>query len=556
MRPASAARPLLVAALLACIVIVGVALRLKGPLQTEALGAEDPYTHVVFTKEWLAQGYFSDSFHLGTGMYPPGMHAFMGAFAPLAGLSLYEFARFAPAIFGALGILGMYALASRLGGQTAGMVAALLMAVTPELIFRTELLFPTALDLALLPFWLLAFHLAVTTERRVGSILFVATSVPLAVMHPWLVPLFAAPLALYAVLQWRRSSAPAKDLRLTAALLVAPVAFAMAFRWDDSDTGFADFAAKVPGLQWLEAISLPGPALFVILLAILGALALGAVALATVLPRRRVPVVLATVVGAALAALAFPLSWSLPFEVHYVNMLGWLTIGLALAGYVLAFARPTPLGDLAACITTVLLPLTAFDLFGSPFWPQRTVAYMAVGAVLLGANTAAHVATAISALGARQATSSPGRSAAAGTIALMLVTLAVAGGAVATHEPTYEWYRLYNEEHWNGFERIADIVDDDPSARVVIYTWQPALMVKTLIDPAHVWYSPDFFKDAGERGEVVVNIEGPAYVLVDKNTIKAAESGKASLGFLKDGSRYKEVYESSDGRLVLYEVVG
>lgn len=561
MRLRSAARPLLVMVLLASIVVVGVGLRLKDPLSTRALGAEDPYTHVVFTKEWLDQGYFSDSFHLGTTMYPPGMHAFVGAFAPLAGVSLYDFARIAPALFGALAILGAYALGARLGGQAGGIGAALLMAVTPELIFRSELLFPTALDLALLPLWLLAFHLAVTSEkdaRLAGRVLFVGASVPLAIMHPWLVPLFGVPLALYAALQWRRSKAPANDLRATAALLVAPVAFAMAFRWNDSDTGFADFAAKVPGLQWLETFTLPGPLLFLVLLGVLGALALAAATLVAVLPRRPVPSAVALVVGLALLALVIPLSQTPPFEVHFPNMLGTLTMGLACVGFALAFWRPTPLGDMGACIVAVLFPLTALDLFGSPFWPQRTVAYMAVGAVLLGAHAVARAYDGLTALASRAARAGPDdrRGATVATVCLLAVALTLAGGAAATSKPMYTWYRLYNDQHFTGFEQIADIVDDDPNARVVIYTWQPALMVKTLIDPEHVWYSPKFFSDGAERGKVLVNIEGPAYVLVDKNTQKAAEAGKANLGFLHDGSKYREVYESADGKLLLYKVIG
>ena len=567
MRQRSAAQPFLVAALLACTVIVGIVLRLKDPLSTRALGAEDPYTHVVFTKEWLETGFFGDSFHLGTTMYPPGMHAFIAVFAPIAGLSLYDFARIAPALFGGLAILGAYALGARLGGQAAGVGAAVLMAVTPELIFRTELLFPTALDLALLPLWLLAFHFAVSADaerRAAGRVLFLAASVPLAIMHPWLVPLFAAPLALFAVLQWRRSGAPAKDLRATAALLVVPVAFAMAFRWDESDTGFADFAAKAPGLHFLATLALPGPLVFAILLALLGALALAAVTLVAALPRRKVPVVIALAAGAGLLALLVPLTRAPPFEVHYLNMLGPLTIGLACAGFLLAFWRPTPLGDLGACIGVVLFPLTAIDLFGSPFWPQRTVAYMAVGAVLLGASAVMHAAALLTAVVSRtsragnETGTGSGARAGAGlaTTVLVVVALALAGTAAATAKPTYTWYRLYNDEHFAGFEKVADIVDDDPDARVVIYTWQPALMVKTLIDPDHVWYSPKFFNDAGERGEILVNIDGPAYVLVDKHTQRAAQDGKASLGFLKDGSKYREVYESSDGRLILYEVIG
>lgn len=542
------------AALLASTLVLGVALRLADPLSTRALGAEDPYTHVVFTKEWLDQGYFADSFHLGTSMYPPGMHAFVGAFAPLAGVDLYDFARIAPALFGALAILGMFALGQRLAGNAAGLAAAFVTAVLPEHIFRTELLFPTALDLALLPLWIIGYHMAITTHRAQGTVLFVGASVPLAIMHPWLVPLFAAPLAIFVALRAVRGQLDRSAIVHGAALLVAPIAFAMSFRWTESDTGFADFFAHLGPLAFLSSLDLPRPLLFLILTTVLGALAAAGVGVLLLAMRIRLPRAAAVALGALVAAgllLALPpMTRELPYEVNYRDMLGPFAISLALAGLVLAFVRPTALGDLAAAISVTLFPLTAIDIFDSPFWPQRTVAYLCVGVALLAATLAAHVHE----LPQRLARSDRSR-AGVGIAALLALALAFAGGAAATHDPVYKWYRLYNEDHFAGFEKTADIVSADPDAKVFVYTWQPALMIKTLTDPDHVWYAPDFFADATERSERLAQVQGPAYVLVDKHTLKAEKEGEASLGFLGDGSKYRLLHETDDGRLKLYEVL-
>lgn len=547
--------PWLVAALLAFLVVWGIALRLADPLSTRALAAEDPYTHVVFTKEWLAQGYFGDSFHLGTQMYPPGMHAFLAVFVPLSGLSLYEFARIAPALLGGLAVLGMYVLGARLANPVAGLGAAFATAIMPEHIFRTELLFPTAFDLALLPLWLLGFHMMMTDERVAGAILFAGASVPLAIMHPWLVPLFGTPLALYAALRALRARQPTREtgraLLLPIGLVVLATSFAVAFRWDDSDTGFADFLSHMPGLSGLASLEIPGPLVFLLvvpMLAALAALGVGATALAASwrIPRV-VRVVVSVALGAALLASLVPLTGALPQDVDYDEMLGPIALVLALAGFALAFARPTPLGDLGVCVSAFLFPLTALDLFGSPYWPQRTVAYLAVGVALLAGNVLGQLYEAAT----RFVRTERARHV-AGPAAIVALALVAAGAATASPVDTYEWYRLYEEPEFAGFEHVAQRLDADPSAKVFIYTWQPALLVKTLADPEHVWYSPKFYSDGAAREKLLGDVDGKAYVLVDRYTEEAAKKGKADLGFLRDGGEFRLVHD--DG-VKLYEVV-
>lgn len=541
----------LVGILLASTIVLGIALRLEDPLRTQALGAEDPFSHLVFMKEWLKQGYFADAFHMGTEMYPPGMHAFVMAFVPYAGVEFYDFARIAPAVFGGLAILGMYVLASRLAGAVAGLGAAFITAIMPEHIFRSELFFPTTFDLALLPIWLLAFHFALEGERIAGSVLFLGASIPLAIMHPWLVPLFAAPLGLYAALRALRTDA--RPFAPAVCLLALPVAFAMSFRWETSDTGFADFLGHLPGMAWLAQIEVRGILLFLILLVILGALAAVGAALVALASRIRLPraarIVVSALAAAGLLLLVPLLTRDPPRDVNYVHMLGVVALTLALAGAALAFVRPTTLGDLALSIVIFLLPLTALNIFDSPYWPQRTVAFLSVGIALLAGSTLGHVHGVIE----RFAPEGRARSIVA-PAALVALALCVAGTSAATGGgSTYPWYRMYNDDQLVGFENAAWILGQHEGSRVFLYTWQPALLIKVYTDPEKVWYSPDFFRDAAERAEKIERVHGTAYVLVDKHTQRAADQGKADLAFL-DEPRYEVVYESADGGILLYEV--
>lgn len=555
--------------MLLAIVALGVALRYEDPLDTRALGAEDPYTHVVFVREWTEQGYFADSYNLGTTMYPPGMHAVIAILAATSGIDAMVLARLAPPLVGGLAILGMYALATRLGGRAAGLATALMTAVLPEHIFRTNLLFPTAFDLALLPVMLLAFHiLAQPAGRGEGLIpagrapafaLFLFSATTITLMHPWVTVLFAGPMALYAAIRALRArGAPgdvARRIAMPVALLTLSVAVAMAFRWDESDTGFSDFLAKVPGLGWLASVQLPFIALFVLLLGILGALALGGVAavatMARFVPRGRGASLAAGALAAiVLLAAIWPLTRNLPFEVSYVDMLGYVAIVLALAGVAIACLRPTPLGDMGLAISVPLFPLTAINFFSSPFWPQRTVAYLAVGALLLCGVTAGAL---YEALVRRIRAPSTARRVAVPAVMAACVLL-VAGAVVAKPAPTYDWYRLYDDAQYAGFERVVDVLEDDPGSKVFVQTWQPALLVKALGTPEMVWYSPEFFKDGAKRSAQANDVNGAAYVLVDGYTAKECKAGKCNLDFLKDGSRYKLVYETPDGKLRLYRV--
>lgn len=546
--------------LLVLIVALGVGIRLKEPLSSPALGAEDPFTHIVFTNEALERGWFGDSWYLGTGLYPPGLHAFAGILATLSGVDLYDFARFAPIGFAALAIVGIYVLAARLGGPAAGLTAALLTAVMPEHAFRTELFFPTALDVALVPAFLLAVYASFASrepdQRWATCALAAGMGVALAFLHPWLVPLFAAPALAFVALRALRLGLPARE---TARSLVPPalaattsVAFAMSSRWDKSDTGFADFFRHLGPLGVLADVSLPAPLLFVALGLVFAAAAAAGIALTALLAsaRGRTPRALRVGAAAAIAGvlivLALALARAPPRDVDYRNMLGALACILALAGVVAALVWPSALGDLGLAIAVPLFPLTAIDLFDSPFWPSRTVVYLSIGVTLLAAAAVAALAERATWL-AR----TPRRRAVVAPVAGLACVLLVAGAVAAQPPKTYSWYRLYDDHEFAAFQDLAARLDAEPDARVVVHGWQPALMIKALSDPPQARYAPGFFKDGAERQRVLDEEWSPKYVLVDKYLIEKQEEGKADLSFLSSGS-YRLVDEASGGSYRLY----
>src|SRR5439155_27171414 len=131
--------------------------------------------------------------------------------------------------------------------------------------------------------------------------------------------------------------------------------------------------------------------------------------------------------------------------------------------------------------------------------------------------------------------------------------LLVAGGVAAHPAHAYAWYRLYSDDDFHGFERTADVLSLDPTARVVVRDWQPALMLKTLAAPSQPWYSPGFYSDGAERSKVLSERHGPVYVVVDTYTTKDCKAGKCDASFLDSGG-YSLVYQSSAGTFKLYEV--
>lgn len=138
------------------VTVAGVALRLDDPLSSPVVPAEDPYTHMALVREHLRDGSVEPLYESGT-VYPPGMHSFVAATWVYTGVDLYELTRLGPALLGGIGILGVGLLLWRVEGPVAAFVGASAFAVAPEIIFRSSMLAPTALNLALLPFLFYCF---------------------------------------------------------------------------------------------------------------------------------------------------------------------------------------------------------------------------------------------------------------------------------------------------------------------------------------------------------------------------------------------------------------
>ncbi len=545
---------------LIALVLLGAALRLEEPLSSPAMGAEDPYTHVVFTKEHVRRGYFDDARTLGTSLYPPGLHAFTAIVAPLGGVDLYQFARFSPVAFGALSVLGVGVLANRLGGTAAGLGAALLAAATPEMIVRTNLFFPTMLDIVLIPPFFFLF--ALTLDRKWGAVpLVVLIGIVLCYSHPWVVPIACVAAGIAAALGALSETPRGAAMRVgIAALIAAPLmALSASARWDQGNTGFADFVADGGGpLASLSSLAYGNVGLFVtftVILLLAAALPLGLIAgLAALRPHlpKIVRIAIGLAVGAVLGVIMWAFGRSPPPLVHYWGALGAVVIALAFAGLVLALARPTPLSHWAVSMAVVTFPLTAIPIFSgvhdAKHWPARAVVYLAVACALLGAvaiTFAAHEAKRLIDIGRAKRFTAP-------TAALAAVLL-VGGALAVAPEDADVWYRLYSDDHFEHFQKLAERSENEYHSRVVVASWQPGLMLKALMDPNHVRYSPKFYNMSDKRDSVIAEAPGwTTYVVVDSFLLDRMQQpgSDIDLTFLDHG--YTLIDSSTDNRWRAY----
>lgn len=314
------ATPLLVA-----ILALALVLRLREPLSSPILGAEDPYLHMSKTWDLVqGKGWEHD--------YPPGFQVFLAPFAFLGPDAFLLVGRFLPPLFGVAETLGVYLLARTRLGEGGSLAAALVVALMPENVFRTDLLFPTALDLAVLPFlFLLALRASEGSRAAMAGV--VAVLVALLAIHPWVVALVVPVLAAFLgllVLHGRR------DLWPLAAALVAGLA------------GLLVVFGLVPG-TWNPAPQIHRHAW----------------------PR-------------LLELLAEPSTlFPLPVHVDLVRMLTLPVLVLAGVGALVALVRRSRLSLLALLWSALLLPWTLVDWLDVWFIPHRTVAYFSLGVALL-----------------------------------------------------------------------------------------------------------------------------------------------------------------------------
>lgn len=370
--------------LMGLVLVAALAVRLREPLSSPILGAEDPFLHMAQTWDVL-QG------HGLPAHYPPGFPVLLVPFAMLGPELFVLAARFLPPLLGVVGALGMFVLLERRVGGWGAVGGALAMALMPEVVFRTDLLFPTALDLALLPF---VFHLALRAAEgsRGGLVGAIALTALLLVTHPWvvalLVPTFAAFALALALRRERRRAVP-----LVAASAVGGLALAVAL-------------AFLPG-TWN-----PVPAFL----------------------RHAGPKLVALATN---PASLFPL----PRYVDLPAMLTWPALALAAAGAVRVLRTRKRVGLLALLWCALLLPFVLVDWFDVWFIPHRTVAYLAVGVAIL-------CAYAIEAFVA----SMPRRAKApAGFVACVVVAVLLAPSAMAVAP----WYRVVDRDDTRAWDALA-----------------------------------------------------------------------------------------------------
>ncbi len=372
------------AAGVALVAAVAFAARMIDPISSPVIGAEDPYIHME--RAWdLVQG---------RGLprdYPPGFAALLSPFALLGPDALRAVARFGPPVLGVVEVVGVYLLARSRLTASASLASALAVALMPENVARTDLLFPTALDLALLPFALLSVIRASEGSHRAAASAFLL-AVILAVTHPWVLALCLPPLILYSLVLVARDRR-----RAVGAIAVTAATATMAWA----------------ALAFLPGVWNPTSAL-----------------LQHMGPR------LAEIVADPLTILP------LPVYVDYVKMLTWPLLALAAVGVVGSLASPSRLGLLAWTWCGVLLPLSLVDWFGIWFMPHRSVAYLSLGVAIF-------VGIAVDSL-ARLVPRRHGLSRVAGAAAVCMLFVAAAPATVAA-EP---WYRIYDEDDYEAWRAL------------------------------------------------------------------------------------------------------
>lgn len=365
-------------ALLAGLLGLALFVRLREPLASPVIGAEDPYVHMARAWDILQGRGFPES-------YPPGFALLLVPFAVLGPDAFYVAARFLPPFLGVVQVLGVYLLARENLRTPAALVAATLVALMPENVFRTNLLFPTALDLALLPFFLMHLLRAARGSKRAiawaaGIALF------LAPVHPWVLVFMLPPTMVVALLALRG----ARDRKLAFMALAALALVAAVF-------------AFLPG-AWNPApafLQHAGPR---------------AVELATD------------------PASLFPL----PLHVDLPAMLSWTVLALAGVGALVALARRTTLGLVALVYVAAILPFVFVDWFDVWFIPHRSVAYLSLGLALLAALP-------VELMGALPEWSMGDVAAAAVIVAFALLTL---GPVAASVQPWYRLYDEQDYDAW------------------------------------------------------------------------------------------------------------
>lgn len=525
------------------VVVLGIFVRLEDPLSTPVIPAEDPYNHMLRVKAHLGAGAIVPTGPYGE-LYPPGMHAAFAALWAFAGGELSTLFRFGPVVCGAVGIAGTGLLLHRHVGPGAAFVGALGVALAPEIVWRTTMMAPTAVDVALLPFLFYAL-----LEIVEGDLAWTGVAAPitgfLVYSHPWVFGILAVAGVAFATLAllvpWSPSQAPFSSRGLVVAAGLVGVGLAMVLSTCGGMCG-PGYRKALPFdslIAWLAPVA-------IVLGLLPAALALWPRA-ADRLPanpvspasgwRRGLASLLLVVFLAAVTARAA--TTGTPEHVHLFRMLGRPVLGLAAVAFVAAPFLSGPLAYLGVAIGAATLPLSLLNLLGVEFVAHRTVVYLGLAAAILAGVAVGGLADALR-RGIERAGVSPRSPAASSALALVLLlaTAGPAGAAVAdgTPEP-YEggWYRLYEPCEFHALEDVADRIGDEPLTTVVTGDWRPRIVLASLAEPQpRVWYSDSFFASESEREGLVDQLEteaGSLYVLEDRHL---REEGTNPAGFLQE----------------------
>lgn len=506
---------------------VSVDLRLADPRSSPVLPAEDTYTHMALVREHLRDGHL-DSLNPGGVMYPPGLHAYLAAAWSYTGADLYALMQYGPVLFGALGVLGMAFFLYRNVGLVASIVGSTAYAVAPEVVFRTTMMAPTALDLAILPFYLHAL-VALVAGRLPWAWAVGAMSLFLVFAHPWLLMVMALAGVGFVVLA-RLLPAPGGSalnpvgIGLAAALLGGGIGLSLTGCGGTCGPGMRDI------VQDGQRYNAFGP--------IVAALSLLPLILALVAPATlrflagparpaRSPlaswIVGTVLLGLVLSTFVLAQRDGLPPLVNLGLMFGTLLLLLSLLGLLALAHEPSPGGHAGAALALTTFPFVVFNPLDSPFWSHRTAVYMGVGLVVLAAVAAAWVARLARLAWQRELQRDAGARplrAVALAVPVLLVALTLSGTVYAATPRAYSWYRLYTPCEHDALWKVADNATLAPQGVVVTGAWQSKLVVAALAENAsRIWFSSRFFTHEADRRGIMAMAgpERPLWVVVDKH---------------------------------------
>ena len=514
---------------IAIAVYTGAELRLKDPLSTTVLPAEDTFTHMAYVQEHVADGKL-DPYNRGGQLYPPGTHTMLAAFWIYTGVDLYELMRFTPVFLGLIGIVGAAALVWRYEGPVGGIVAAFAMAVGQEIIRRTTMMAPTAVDVALLPFTFLAlletFRGRLAWAPAAAAFLFF-----FVYSHPWLVTIIGLATGVFIVVSFAAPWGRARTDPITAAGVAAVIAI-VGLAWSASLAGCAGwcgpgFAEVIPDGERLNALA-PFIALVGVVLA--GVIFLARRKLDEIFqpmgdtPSMAGRIIASLALAGALVLITLPaVRNGFPQYVDPIHMFGWPVIVLAAIGIVLVPFVRGPATYMGASLVLVTYPFTIYNPFESPFWSHRTAVYFGVGAVIMAGVAGAAIGRIVrqnvehqlhNNARYRHSTAVPVYAA----LAMLLIAGTMSGVVVASAPPSNHtsWYRLYGECETEAFQRLADAVDGKPNVIVILGSWQALLVFSALSDPSTtIWFKGGFYTDQKQRDDTVrMAREGGKPVLV------------------------------------------